>query len=245
MSSSNGKVFDGFIWRGGIDSQTKGIYMWSKVFTYDRDDEKLAIIVIDTQGIFDSKTTERQSKEIFALSTMLSSVQLYNVEGNIKTPDLENLQFFTEYGKWVAGLNEPKPYQKLIFVLRDWHYSKDNTFGYEPGNSHLHEMLDAKHELGNNIKQSFDKIEGFAMPHPGLEVTKYRFDGSLNEIDSDFIDWVRQFTESIFAPAKLIVKKRNGIDFRASYLVQYFDECVTNLNKNGFDSKGKFEVSFH
>lgn len=83
----------GFSWRGGSERDTTGIYMWSDIFTYDfPHGDKVAIILLDTQGTFDSQSTVKDCATIFALSTMLSSVQIYNLSQNIQEDDLQHLQ---------------------------------------------------------------------------------------------------------------------------------------------------------
>lgn len=47
---------------------------------------------MDTQGAFDSQSTVKDCATIFALSTMISSVQVYNVTSNIQEDDLQHLQ---------------------------------------------------------------------------------------------------------------------------------------------------------
>lgn len=73
--------------------------MWSEVFLHDYSDgRKVAIILLDTQGAFDSQSTVRDCATVFALSTMLSSVQIFNLSQNIQEDDLQHLQvgFFLE-----------------------------------------------------------------------------------------------------------------------------------------------------
>jgi len=90
----------GFSWRGGSDRVTTGIYMWSDIFLHDYPNgRKVAIILLDTQGTFDSLSTVKDCATVFALSTMLSSVQIYNLSQNIQEDDLQHLQLFTEYGR--------------------------------------------------------------------------------------------------------------------------------------------------
>lgn len=44
----------------------------------NRDGEDTAIILMDTQGAFDSQSTVKDCATIFALSTMISSLQVCN-----------------------------------------------------------------------------------------------------------------------------------------------------------------------
>lgn len=89
----------GFSWRGGSERDTTGIWMWSELFLHDFENgEKVAIAILDTQGTFDSQSTVKECATVFALSTMLSSVLVFNVSQNIQEDDLQHLQLFTEYG---------------------------------------------------------------------------------------------------------------------------------------------------
>lgn len=83
-----------------MDRETTGIWLWSEpVLLRDARGERVAVLLMDTQGAFDSSSTVRQCATIFALSTMLSSVQLFNLSSNIQEDDLQHLQLFTEYGR--------------------------------------------------------------------------------------------------------------------------------------------------
>jgi len=47
---------------------------------------------MDTQGAFDSMSTVKDCATVFALSTLLSSVQVYNLMTNVQEDDLQHLQ---------------------------------------------------------------------------------------------------------------------------------------------------------
>ena len=50
---------------------------------------------MDTQGAFDSMSTVKDCATVFALSTLLSSVQIYNLMSNLQEDDLQHLQVFS------------------------------------------------------------------------------------------------------------------------------------------------------
>ncbi|MGH0128670.1 UNVERIFIED_CONTAM: hypothetical protein FKN15_064872 [Acipenser sinensis] len=72
---------------------------------------KVAVLLIDTQGAFDSQSTIKDCATVFALSTMTSSVQVYNLSQNIQEDDLQHLQLFTEYGRLAMEEIYKKPFQ--------------------------------------------------------------------------------------------------------------------------------------
>ncbi|XP_065446020.1 atlastin-2 isoform X7 [Chrysemys picta bellii] len=89
----NNEPLTGFTWRGGCERETTGIQIWSEVFVIDKSDgTKVAVLLMDTQGAFDSQSTIKDCATVFALSTMTSSVQVYNLSQNIQEDDLQHLQ---------------------------------------------------------------------------------------------------------------------------------------------------------
>ena len=145
---------EGFNWRGGADRNTTGIWMWSKPFLLPRNQsgtkENIAVLLVDTQGMFDHETTMGLTAAIFGLSTLLSSYQIYNVDKRIQEDNLQQLALFSEYGrmalstdghqdkvtdadadepkddKEVEPSGKPKPFQRIEFLVRDWQNFEDD-----------------------------------------------------------------------------------------------------------------------
>jgi len=115
----------GFSWRSGSIRDTTGIVIWSDVFlhTVERTGEKIAIIVLDTQGLFDNQSSPMDNSKIFALETLISSIQVLNISGVVQEDQLQYLQFATDFAKYAAsssqGMNT-KCFQNLMFLIRDW-----------------------------------------------------------------------------------------------------------------------------
>ena len=132
-----------FLWRGGQERQTTGIWMWSEPFlrTPKGSSEPVAVLLMDTQGMFDNETSMALTAQIFGLSTFVSSYQVYNVEKRIQEDNLQHLALFSEYGRIAvnpktapadgtaigaaattatAAVSAAKPFQRLQFLVRDW-----------------------------------------------------------------------------------------------------------------------------
>ncbi|XP_014480380.1 PREDICTED: atlastin isoform X2 [Dinoponera quadriceps] len=221
----------GFSWRGGSERDTTGILMWSKVYPATlANGEKIAVILMDTQGAFDSQSTVRDCATVFALSTMLSSVQIYNLSQNIQEDDLQHLQLFTEYGRLALESSDSTPFQRLQFLIRDWVYPYEAEYGADGGKMLLNKRLqisDMQHaelqSLRKHIKSCFSDISCFLMPHPGLEIaTNPNFDGRLSEIQSEFKKQLKVLIPMILAPENLVTKKINGQVVKARDLLEYF-----------------------
>ncbi|XP_055296599.1 atlastin-like [Sitodiplosis mosellana] len=181
----------GFKSRGGQQPETTGIWMWSDVFTHDHNGKELAIILLDTQGIFDNRSSVKDCITIFALSMMLASVQCYNLMQNVQEDDLQHLELFSEYGKLVLGQSNEKPFQKLLFIVRDWPNSFETGMAVAQG--------------GNLIVQ-------------------------LQQIESEFIKYVKELAPAIFAPENLIIKKVNGQELRTRDWIQYIQTYTGIFN---------------
>lgn len=68
-----------FAWRGGVERQTTGIWMWSEPFLRHSSEGQIAILLMDTQGMFDNETGMGLTAQIFGLSTFVSSYQVRTI----------------------------------------------------------------------------------------------------------------------------------------------------------------------
>ncbi|XP_064790131.1 atlastin-2-like isoform X3 [Oncorhynchus masou masou] len=225
----------GFSWRGGCERETTGIQVWSQVFVVNKPDgSKVAVLLVDTQGAFDSQSTIKDCATVFALSTMTSSVQVYNLSQNIQEDDLQHLQLFTEYGRLALEEIYLKPFQTLMFLIRDWSYPYEHNYGLEGGNRFLEKRLQVKqnqHEelqtVRKHIHSCFSNIGCFLLPHPGLKVaTNPMFDGRLKDIDGDFKEALGNLVPLLLAPENLVEKEIGGVKVTCRDLVEYFKAYI-------------------
>lgn len=236
-NTSNSEL-QGFKWRAGRKRETLGIWMWSDIFTHDYENgEKIAIILLDTQGVFDDQSSVRDCTTIFALSMMLSSVQCYNIMQNIKEDDLQHLELFTEYGRLALEQTKEKPFQKLLFIVRDWPFAFETNYGWD-GQTIVDETLAGNddqtpemRQLRARISSSFEKISAFLLPHPGMTVAQGNgFTGDIQQIDPEFRKYAKDLVPGVFAPENLTVKRINGQKVRARDLLQYLQSYTAIFN---------------
>lgn len=225
----------GFSWRGGYERDTTGILLWSDVFLVPLDSgEEVAVLLMDTQGAFDCKSTVKDSATVFALSTMTSSVLVYNLSQNIQENDLQHLQLFTEYGRLALEDTKERPFQKLLFLVRDWSYSYAAPYGVNGGKMILDNNLKIRpnqhpelQQLRKHIHSCFANISCFLLSHPGLKVANNpHFDGRLSDIESDFRENLKVLVPLLLAKENLIMKEVNGKKITCRELLEYFKAYV-------------------
>lgn len=225
------EVLTGFSWKGGAMRNTTGIIIWSDVFLYENPNgSKIAILLMDTQGLFDYESTPLDNSRIFSLSTLISSVQIFNLFNNIQEDHLEYLQFTTELAKHATKVTaSSKTFQDLMFLVRDWGANDDHAYGLEGGKELLNIVLKVSNNqnpllrnVRENISKSFKKISCFLMPHPGLTVaTKKDYDGRWEHIEESFIEHLKDLVKTLLAPENLTTKEINHESVMAGDLFSY------------------------
>uniref|UniRef100_A0A8C7GUP5 Atlastin GTPase 2 n=1 Tax=Oncorhynchus kisutch TaxID=8019 RepID=A0A8C7GUP5_ONCKI len=198
----------GFSWRGGCERETTGIQVWSQVFVVNKPDgSKVAVLLVDTQGAFDSQSTIKDCATVFALSTMTSSVQVYNLSQNIQEDDLQHLQVYTLF---------------LPILMNTLDICCCVCFLQVKQNQHEELQTVRKH-----IHSCFSNIGCFLLPHPGLKVaTNPMFDGRLKDIDGDFKEALGNLVPLLLAPENLVEKEIGGAKVTCRDLVEYFKAYI-------------------
>lgn len=205
---------------------------------------------MDTQGLFEPGVSSDLNARIFGLSTLISSIQVINFSGVIQEDQLQYLEMSTQFTKLIQAKNQTnsklKPFQKLIFLIRDW-TDEDVELGYEGGKEVWKDVFEigandneAAENVRKNIKKAFEKIQIFLLPSPGMIISKKFFTGSYGVLESDFVFYLKNIIESIFVPENLVVKKFLGKEVIGSefknFVLGYFDV---------FNSEDVPKVSFY
>lgn len=234
---------EGFEWRSGTEGVTTGIQIWSKPFILeDKSGKEVAILLMDTQGVFDNDSTLADCAGIFALSNLISSVQMYNLMHQLQEDDLQYLEFFTEFGKLVNDQSKEKGVNnsRLVFLIRDWGIPGQHPYGKDGGEAYIRKKLQIKpnhHEelkkIRRNLKECFPNTGGFLLPYPGKTVvTKETYDGTVKDMDDEFIESVKLLVPYILSKDNLVIKQIDGVDVTGQTMLDYI-EVLVNALKNG------------
>ncbi|KAJ3666421.1 hypothetical protein Zmor_001863 [Zophobas morio] len=232
LDAEDGNI-SGIAWKCGSDRHTVGILVWSEIFIAELPSgEEIAIVLLDSQGTFDLKTTNQDCAAIFAISTLISSVQIFNLKEKISLFDLEHLECFTGYGqlalqeslKWNSA-----PFQNLWFLIRDWPYQYEFDFGTSGGQQFLSSVINCTTELTTeltiqkeNILKLFENIYCCLLPYPGETVASNPlFSGELEDIDEIFLKQVEEFVPKILSEENLVPKTIKGDKIKVSDLFTF------------------------
>jgi atlastin len=241
---------DGFDWRGGAERNTTGIWMWSKPFILPRtlsdgSKEDVAVLLVDTQGMFDHETTMGLTAAIFGLSTLLSSYQIYNVDKRIQEDNLQQLALFSEYGRMALKTDgheeenekedtevetkkpQKRPFQHIEFLVRDWQNFEDdeNIELCEKEMSEYLETVLAEREAADlkdtreQIMSCFENVSCYLMTHPGFAVTKKKYAGEISSVEPTFIAFMDRYCKRVFQNP--IAKSIHGRELTSPELTAY------------------------
>ena len=233
----------GFSWRGGMDKCTEGIWMWSDPFVCRTSEGKeVLVLLMDTQGAFDSQLSKSESSTIFGLTCALSSFLIYNVSKQIQEDTVDNLHFFLECAQAAVrklapqdtGSHTTAVFQHLRFLVRDWaNYEDDWTVQQceEQMQQHLDQHL-SKGKAAETINAMFSDVQAFLLSHPGLATTKPNWTGAAADIDSRFVNLVDTFFNKLVTVGNLDPKLLMGKPVTAGafpQIVQNFVEAFKGL----------------
>lgn len=227
----------GFSWRSGTRRDTTGILMWSDVFLHDKaNGDEIAIILLDTQGLFDNETSVAENSLIFSLSNLLSSYQILNLSGIIQEDQLQYLQFATEFAAFSSSKKSmsSKPFQKFMFLIRDWSNPDEFEFGSVGGLNYLNETLKIKptqskqlKSVREHIEQSFDILSCCLLPYPGKFVARdATYDGRWSKMDEEFASELKALISDMMSPENLIEKKISDVPLTSAQFNEAFKQFV-------------------
>uniref|UniRef100_A0A915C881 GB1/RHD3-type G domain-containing protein n=1 Tax=Parascaris univalens TaxID=6257 RepID=A0A915C881_PARUN len=240
---TGGKVFEGFVSKRGIERVTTGVWIWNEpiILRTDRG-YRLAVFLIDTQGIMDKTQSFGNCAAIFGLSTMISSVQIYNVMKLINESHLQSLSVFSDFGRNVQpegskGANSQRDrLQNLIIAVRDYQFADSFPHGGEGGKKYLESVLkcsgnDEGAITRHRLENCFNRICCYLLPHPGLKVTENPlFDGDISDMNPEFVKHVKMLVEETCDPNAIETKKIDNTQLTPEMFYEHVNNCIIAIN---------------
>ncbi|CAE8636465.1 unnamed protein product, partial [Polarella glacialis] len=214
---------DGFRFKGGMDACTEGVWIWSEPFIRKLNGVPVAVLLMDTQGAWDSNMTKEQSATIFGLTAVLSSKLIYNINMQIQEDKVENLAYFMRFAQAAIRkasselersgqkLNKDdidRPFQALDFLVRDWrHFREDWNVDQckDQMEQHLARHVNPQNTIENSTAEAlhgmFQRLKCFCLPHPGLAIERETWTGKVSDINHDFIRFTDLYVREVFTDA--------------------------------------------
>ena len=87
-------------------TETKGVWMWSEptiVPSSAPDESPTSVVYVDTEGFEATGMSDAYDDRIFALSSIIASVLVYNLPETVKEGDIEKLSFALELAREFSG----------------------------------------------------------------------------------------------------------------------------------------------
>merc|ERR1719171_1582218 len=203
------KLRMGFEWQSGMEKCTEGIWLWSQPFVFPATETtpSTAVLLMDTQGAWDSSMSKEQSATIFGLTALLSSKLIYNVQNRISEDKFDNLDYFMTYAQSACSSGAGAQFGELDLLIRDWENYEDGENFQEcmtRMGTHLNRHIDPDQAQGDRketlarLKGSFRAVQCFGLPHPGKKVPKSSFKGEFSDLDTDFLVLLDHFMHHFF-----------------------------------------------
>jgi len=147
------------------------------------------------------------------------------------------LQKFLQSGKETTDDAEPaatSKFQSLEFLVRDWPHFDSGLDVQQREKEAIDYITDAlkqrKHDDGGSrsrIKESFEEVSCFLLPHPGKKMTRPEWSGDLTEVDDDFLVLLDRYVRHVFQES--LNTKRPlvpGVEMSSGLLFHYINAFV-------------------
>jgi len=132
-----------------------------------------------------------------------------------------------------------KPFQTLVFLMRDWQNQDEYEYGLAGGATYLASVLNIEEnqplplqEVRKYITESFESRNCFLLPYPGPQISDKTYDGRFSALGEDFQVQLKDFLIWLLEPRNLKKKKIlnsevNAIEY-LEYLKVYFEAFQSN-----------------
>uniref|UniRef100_H3A2T1 RING-type domain-containing protein n=1 Tax=Latimeria chalumnae TaxID=7897 RepID=H3A2T1_LATCH len=200
----------GFEWRPGDDSTTKGIWIWSKHFVIEGENGPVTFVLVIANAVCSYERSKDTSVKLSALSMLLSSYLIYNVGTMVKETDLEYLEDLSQV-KTILCLGPNCIlfcFKRLDLLVCDWLCSSD--YGVKGGQDYLQKTIkkvEGCTEYQKSLQTLRMRSRCYLMPFPGKKVAMGEGAVKGRDMDEDFKDCLKSYINSMLGSVQQCVKK--------------------------------------
>lgn len=238
VDNSDEKISNIFPSDYGINPITDSVIIYKEPIYNIINNEKTAIILIDTPGFFDTKTNSKMTISLFGLISLISSLIIYNIEKRIQEDHLNYISLFSEYTKYAKDKNKISP--NLNILIRDFQNLEDinekNIENYS--NNYINDIMKLRDNaefdiVRNAITKTFDDLSCDFLPHPGFTMLKKNTVIKKNNLDNSFIIYSNIYLDKIIN--KFQIKKINDISITKKTYKNFLISLVNLFNTSNSD----------
>ncbi|CAJ0960218.1 unnamed protein product, partial [Mesorhabditis belari] len=212
--------------KAGLTRHTRGIMVWPKVFhRKGKFGKEIAVILMDTQGTFDLHSEIGNAAVIFAISLLMSSVQIFNTKSQIDAQDLDALNTFITFCQRADG----RVGQNFLIMVRD-------AIRAGPDNEYIEELKAQSQQapklrmLLTGVLDSFEKVECFMVPRPAEPVIRASGEVPVKDCGSDFLSVLCDCANHVLD--NLVPKNVMGTILTGETLKEHVESLVNHVTHN-------------
>ncbi|CAJ0920348.1 unnamed protein product, partial [Mesorhabditis belari] len=225
--------YDGIPFKNGYIADTKGILVWPKVFfRRDKFGEEIAILLVDTQGTFDNESDIDQSINYFAVSLLLSSIQVFNTKSNLDLQDFDALNQFIAY----SDLSGDSVGQHMFFLIRDAPIDKGLTPSFLTRIMEGSRRASKTHELITGVMRAFLRTECYLVPRPDQKLVDADMEIKAADVGKDCHDCLADAANHLIQ--NLEPKTVQGVTLTGSTLKSYAKDVFEKMKSKGRNKIG-------
>ena len=120
-------------------TETKGVWMWSEptiVPSSAPDESPTSVVYVDTEGFEATGMSDAYDDRIFALSSIVASVLVYNLPETVKEGDIEKLSFALELAREFSGRTKVRA-NEIARGEDASSFAEDSPFAYDDDDDDL------------------------------------------------------------------------------------------------------------
>lgn len=165
----------------------------------------------------------------------------------------------TEYAKLVHKMSfkdgktemQEKPFQDLLFMVRNWPFPQDHAFGLQGGTEYIIEELsiqedteDTEKQIRKTIHDTYKNIHGYLLPYPGRIVAgKSDYLGEWGAMDDEFKVYFFKLIEWVFKKENIVKKKVLGRELNGKEYYLYIKANCDAVYNAAVDRKNRILIN--